>query len=99
MPTLVIANERNIPEAVGGYWGFRILSLFPGRAFLWFQRRFLQEKYVLVFRPQAKELVPEINTACSGEPGKRGCIYIVEPTRIGRKNQGAVFKSPANKDT
>lgn len=73
---LVIANERNIPEAVGGILGFRILSLFPGRAFLWFQRRFLQENMSWSLGPRPKACAWEINTACSWRTWKKKAVFI-----------------------
>ena len=53
---LVIANERNIPEAVGGILGVSDFIVVSGESVSMVSEAVSSGKYVLVFRPQAKGL-------------------------------------------
>ena len=51
---LVIANEKNIPEAVGGILGLSELIVVSGESISMISEAVSAEKYVLVFKPEKK---------------------------------------------
>lgn len=83
---LVIANERNIPEAVGGILGVSDFIVVSGESVSMVSEAVSSGKYVLVFRPKAKGLCPGAKYLLFLDNLEReGYVYIVEPIGLAEK--------------
>ncbi len=83
---LVIANERNLPEAVGGILGLSDFIVVSGESVSMVSEAVSSGKYVLVFRPKAKGLCPGAKHLLFLDNLEReGYVYIVEPIGLAEK--------------
>ena len=95
---LVIANERNIPEAVGGILGVSDFIVVSGESVSMVSEAVSSGRPVLVFRPKIKGLGGGARHRLFLENLEReGYIYIVEPLELAGKIKELYLNPPAIK--
>ena len=95
---LVIANERNIPEAVGGILGVSDFIVVSGESVSMVSEAVSSGRPVLVFRPKTKGRgLGAKHRLFLENLEKEGYIYIVEPSGLAGKIKELYLTPPAIK--
>ncbi|MBN3039334.1 MAG: tetraacyldisaccharide 4'-kinase [Candidatus Omnitrophica bacterium] len=79
---LVIANEKNYPEALGGILGLSDIVLVSGESTSMVSEAISAEKYVLVFMPQKKVKKTTKQERFLENLQQKGLVQIVQPEDI-----------------
>ena len=76
---LLIANEKNIPEAVGGILGLSDIILVSGESISMVSEAVSAEKYTLVFNPQKRTRASTKQERFLQKLEKEGLLKVVQP--------------------
>ncbi len=79
---LLIANERNIPEAVGGILGLSDIILVSGESISMVSEAVSAQKYTLVFNPQKRTRASTKQERFLERLEKDGVLKVVQPDRL-----------------
>ena len=94
---LVIANEKNIPEAVGGILGLAGLAVVSGESISMVSEAANSGKYTVVFKLKPKSYIKTRHEAFLRNLESQGYIYIFEAENIAAKIKDIFQNRPAIK--
>jgi mitochondrial fission protein ELM1 len=92
---LIIANEKNIPEAVGGILGLSDIILVSGESISMVSEAISAEKYILVFKPEKKVNVCTKQDVFLQKLESENMLRIIQPNNLFVEIEKACREKPS----